>query len=71
MRATLTFTLPDEQVEHQNAVDAGKAFSLLNHIVTRMREREKYGLNEDETDALFIESLQGDILDAFPDIWER
>lgn len=71
MRATLTFNLPDESIEHQNAVDAGRAFTLLNHIITRMRDREKYGLGEDETEALFIESLQGDILDAFPNIWER
>ena len=71
MRATLTFTLPEEESEHRNAVDSGKAFSLLNHLVTRLRDREKYGLGEDETDALFIESLQGDILDAFPDIGER
>lgn len=71
MRATLTFNLPDEQTEHQNAVDAGKAFSLLNHIIARIRDRQKYGPNEGETADLFIESLRRDIFEEFPGIWDR
>lgn len=71
MRATLTFNLPDDEAAHQNAVDAGKAFSLLNYLAERIRRRLKYGPEEDETDALFIENLQADILEAFPDVYER
>ena len=66
MRATLSFTLPDERVEHQNAVDAGRAFSLLQGILEDIRAKDKYG-----KDDVTLASIAYLIREEFPDIDER
>ena len=70
-QATLTFRLPEEQSEHRNAVDADKAFSLIQHINRRIREREKYGQGDAESDLGILLELRSEIYQDFPDIDER
>lgn len=69
MKATLTFNLPEDHVEHQNAVDAGKAFSLISTIDSMARAYFKFG-GETTADEL-LQRIRDEIRDEFPDIDER
>lgn len=42
MQATLTFKLPEEQVEHRQAVDAGLYASLVGDLADYFRQRLKH-----------------------------
>jgi hypothetical protein len=54
MKATLTFTLPEEQVEFDTAIQASAAKSMLWDFAQQLRSWQKY--SNDFTDA-------GDALD--------
>lgn len=42
MKATLTFNLPDEEWEHETAVNAPKVCAALGSFTMWMRQRHKY-----------------------------
>ena len=53
MKATLTFSLPDEQIEHYNAINGGGFRYCLQELDGELRNRLKHGhVFEDPTDAL-------------------
>lgn len=61
MKATLEFSLPDENHEYMLTANAGRMASLLHEFVTWMRERRKYGEEKDISyDALW---------DKFHELW--
>jgi hypothetical protein len=47
-KATLTFELPDERLEHLAACHAQDALSALGRINTALRDRLKYGELQEE-----------------------
>ena len=49
MKATLEFSLPEEDAEHVRAVNASAAWSALYDIDNRIRGILKYGLNEESS----------------------
>jgi hypothetical protein len=53
MKATLTFTLPEESEEFEIAVSAGRAYSALHSIANQVfRPARKHGYSEEELDKL-------------------
>ena len=58
MRATLTFTLPDEEAEHRAAIQGGEAKRVLWDIDQRCRAVLKHGSPSDET-ARLAEEIRG------------
>ena len=49
MKATLEFSLPEEDAEHVRAVNASAAWSALYDIDNRIRGILKYGLSEESS----------------------
>ena len=48
-KATLSFTLPEEEQEHLQAVHGGAAFLALNQIRLAIRSRNKHEVPDDKT----------------------
>lgn len=48
-KASLTFTLPEEEQEHLQAVHGATAFSALNQIRLAIRNRNKHEVPDDKT----------------------
>jgi len=72
MKATLEFNLPEEQEEHQTAIDAQKWKSLMVDFLQEYRNRLKYGsLSKDATEqieeirAWIFERMETDNLSTF------
>lgn len=66
MRATLTFSLPDEEPEHRAALQGREAKRVLWEIDQRLRAVLKHGSPSDETARLAEEirgMIPGDLLD--------
>ena len=57
-RATLTFTLPEEQVEFMQAANAGEIAATIHEIDQRLRGILKYGEPSEETARLAEEIRQ-------------
>ena len=49
-KATLEFNLPEEEAEHQIAVNAAKYRYALSSLDTRFRNMSKYGADEDKAE---------------------
>ena len=56
MKATLEFTLPDEQDEHRTAVDAWKYRAVLDDLCNHLRRIYKHG--DDENRAEFAHEIR-------------
>lgn len=52
MKATLEFSLPEERVEHQQAVHSGAAWALLEDIDQHLRSVIKHGHDYKTVEAL-------------------
>lgn len=53
MKATLEFTLPEEQMEHMAALQGGRAVCAINELFSYLRQEIKYGDPDKKTyDAL-------------------
>lgn len=63
MKATLSFTLPEETAEHRAAVQGGEAKRVLWEIDQRCRAVVKYGQYSDETIEL-AETIRGMIRES-------
>ena len=63
MRATLTFTLPDEQAEFDAARQGSEAKRVLWEVDQRLRSLLKHGEPSEETASL-AEELRGMIRDS-------
>ena len=50
MTAALTFNLPEESVEHQDAIDGYKWKSVVNRTLEEIRNELKYNNLSEETD---------------------
>ena len=57
MKAVLEFTLPEERIEHYQAVHGGEAFSALVNMRQALRNALKWG-NLHETAYAAVDSLQ-------------
>ena len=57
-QATLTFTLPEEQVEFMQAANAGEIAAIIHEIDQRLRGILKYGEPSEETARLAEEIRQ-------------
>lgn len=55
MRATLTFKLPEESLEHQQALNAGSVLCGLQTFDNYLRSKLKYEALTDEQYALYQE----------------
>lgn len=60
MTATLTFNLPEESVEHQDAIDGWKWKSLVDKTLGVIRNELKYG-DPPEDVAKKLEQMMGSI----------
>ena len=49
MTAALTFNLPEESVEHQDAIDGWKWKSVVNRTLEEIRHELKYNNPSEET----------------------
>lgn len=57
MKATLTFNLPEESVEHEQAVNAGKVLDVLLEFNNYISALDKYESTQNLTTEL-IETIQ-------------
>ena len=57
-RATLTFDLPDEQMELMQAVHAGEMSATIHELDQKLRSILKYGEPSEETAKLAVEIRQ-------------
>jgi hypothetical protein len=65
MRATLTFDLPEERVEHLWAVRSGDMAAAISDLNRKLRAWSKYGHDFKHTDDL-LEEIRGVIRDVIP-----
>jgi hypothetical protein len=65
MKATLTFNLPDEQVEYNYTLNAARYKDALKDIMEIMRREFKYGEHTNEVSGTIAE-----LYDRFIDITE-
>ena len=68
MRVVLEFNLPDDDHAHRNAIDAQRAFSLIQWLKSEIRNKLKYDTPKDPE---FLGELHHGIYEEFPDIDER
>lgn len=65
MRATLTFNLPEEEVEHVMALYGGEAAGVLHDVLNLIRSELKHGSPSKET-AVKLEEIRSMILEGCP-----
>lgn len=65
MKITLEFNLPEEAIELRHAIDAGKAFSLINDLDGELRAIEKY---RNEVTMEDIRRLRASIAEELPNL---
>ena len=65
MKATLTFSLPEEQVEYEYTLNAARYKDALKDIMDMMRREFKYGENSEE-----VEGKIAELYDRFIEITE-
>lgn len=71
MKAILEYNLPEDDIQHRNAVDAPLMVSLLQEILEIDRKHFKYGPSEFKSDAELLVEIRRKIYEQFPDIHER
>jgi hypothetical protein len=64
MKATLEFTLPEEQQEHLQAVMAGRAWGALSEVSHLLRSHYKYEADAAKT----LRAIQDVVNDAKEDV---
>lgn len=60
MKATLKFSLPDDEGDFQRAIHANKAWSAIYEIREAIRKHRKYGQGAEET----IQQIEEELSDV-------
>lgn len=72
MKATLTFDLPEESAEHQQAVSAGAAFAALWDIDRELfRPARKHGYGDSELDRLLEDEKVARAIELLEEKFQR
>jgi len=66
MKAILCFRLPQEQIEHNDALKGSTYHCAINDIMNVIRSKIKYQENSKEVDAIY-QDLRQDFIDILQD----
>ena len=65
MKATLEFSLPEEEAEHRLALDGAKWQGVVASLDQKLRSLEKYHEGEDSERAAWARRLLHELLDEY------